>query len=119
MILYIEIADVIGNAFLELLQNNRKEITFYELDKYGAKVVEVLNREDDVCARYIVSRESQSKIFVNYSDFFEEYTNDEGYQGIKLKDDKTVEEVWVCFCASLSVLVLNAFHDKDATAVLG
>lgn len=119
MNLYIEIADVIGNAFLELLQNDRKEITFYDLDQYGAKVIEVLNREENVCARYIVSRESQSNILIDYSDFFEEYENDKGYRGIRLKEGKTASDVWARFCASLSVLVIKAFHDKDATAVLG
>lgn len=120
MYVYLEIVDVVANAFMELLKNERREILYYELDEYGAKAVEVLNREEDMHAMYIVSRESQHAICVDYSDYFEEFTDDEkNARGIRLKEGVDSQAIWTRFCVALSIKVLRAFRNQETVSVLG
>ena len=120
MFIYIEIADVVGNAFMELLsKSNRRDLYYYELDAYGAKAVEVLNRDSETNAVYIVSQESQHDICVNYSDLFVEFEGNDGAMGIKLLDGVSDIQIWTRFCAALSVKVLAAFSADEVVAKLG
>lgn len=44
MYVYLEVVDVVANAFIGILNHGKKEILYKELDAYGAKVVEILNK---------------------------------------------------------------------------
>ncbi len=111
MFIYIELEDVVGNAFMELLSTSgKRELYYYELDDYGAKVAETLNREENVYAYYIVSRESQKDICKDYPDFFEEFSDAQGAKGIRLHPNVDANTIWKKFCAALSLKVLDAFR---------
>lgn len=119
MYLYIEIVDVVANAFVELLdKKGTRDLFFEDLDNYGARVVEKLNEDQDTKAVYVVSRESQQAIVDDYSHFFEEIEKD-GKRGIHLKDHVSSEQLWMRFCASMSYKVFCAFRAQDVTKVLG
>lgn len=117
MYIYVEIVDVVANAFIKLLDQNdlRREIFYKDLDQYGADVIEYLNKDDSFQAVFIVSKESQQAVVDNYSEFFEEFEKD-GCKGIRLKEGRTAEELWLRFCASLSVKVITAFQKVDVEA---
>lgn len=120
MFLYIEITDVVGNAFVELLSRQEKRrLYYYELDRYGAKAVEVLNREAGIHAVYVVSQDSQHDICVSYSDLFSEFTDEDGAKGIELIKDISADEIWKRFCAALSIKVMLAFQKREVVAQLG
>lgn len=113
---YIEMLDLVANALIFLLDNNKeKRISFAMLDKYGAKVREVLAKENDTDVYLYMSRESQDAIFEDYSEFFEQYN---GTKGIKLREGITSERLWKKFCLYLPLGVLKAFEDSSVTDVL-
>lgn len=115
---YIEMLDLVANALIFLLDNNKeKKISFATLDKYGAKVREFLAKENGTDVYLYMSRESQDAIFEDYSEFFEQY-NDNGTKGIKLKNDITSENLWEKFCLYLPLDVLKAFDDSSVQEVL-
>ena len=81
--------------------------------------VEVLNRDSETNAVYIVSQESQHEICINYSDLFTEFEGKDGALGIKLLDGVSDIQIWTRFCAALSVKVLAAFSADEVVAKLG
>lgn len=118
MYIYIEIQELVVNALIELAKKNTRMISFKDLDDYGARVIEVLNGDEDVHAVLVVSRESQQAIVEDYSDFFE-YANIGGAKGICLKDGVEAVDLWEKFCASLSLRVVEALKSKQAVQGLG
>lgn len=118
MYICIELADVVANAFVELVEKKgKREILFSELTAYGTKVVEVLEQEE-VQAILVVSRESQLEMLEDYTDLFEAFEKD-GALGIRLRDGVDTMELWSRFCASLSLRVIKAFQSQSAKEVLG
>ena len=75
MYIYIEIEDLVANAFIDLVEKkNKREILFSELDEYGAKVIEALNSDGNTNAVLVVSRESQIAMIEDYSDMRRRYS---------------------------------------------
>ncbi len=119
MYIYIEIVDLVANAFIDLVEEaGKREILFSELDAYGAKVIEAINRNGETRAVLVVSRESQMAMLEDYSDMFEEFERD-GAKGIRLKDEIQPMELWIRFCTPLSYKVLKAFREQSTKEVLG
>ena len=115
MYIYIEIEDLVANALIELVEKNeRREVLFKELDDYGARVIDVLNRDGETKAVLVVSRESQTAILEDYADMFEPFEKD-GAKGIRLKDGISSMQLWKRFCVSLSVRVIEAFQASSIT----
>lgn len=119
MYIYIQIEDLVANAFIELLEtNSRREILYSDLDEYGTRVIEQLNRYNDTKAILVVSKESQSAIVEDYSDMFEAFEKD-GAKGIRLLDNIDPIDLWERFCTSLSYNILMAFKAPEVKEVLG
>ena len=117
MYLYIEIVDVVANAFMELLKKGgKKYVLFSELDNYGAKVVEYLNADENIHAVYVVSQEAQHGLCVDYSQFFKEYEGDNGERGVELEDGISEMDIWNHFRTALSFRVMMAFK---TTSIIG
>ena len=99
MCFYIGIEDLAANALIEILsakkgaESEQLYVTLAELEKYGAQVVRHLNEKGDD-ALLILSGESTSMMFRNYSDFFEEIETSEG-TAISLREGKTVTDLVV------------------------
>lgn len=118
MLIYIGIEDLVANALIELVENsNRREVLFKDLDEYGAMVVKYLNEKNEQ-AVLLLSKERTNDFLHDYSDMFEIFS-DGINDGIKLKNDVEVEQLWEKFRGYLSVDVMMAFMDKMAVSKLG
>ena len=113
MYIYLDVVDVVANAFIGTLGQGKKEILYKDLDAYGAIVVEILNKNENTNAVYISSRESKLSMFEDYSEYFDEYLDDDGYKGIMLKDGITEQMLWSKFCVSMSLRILDAFMEAN------
>lgn len=118
MCMYIGIEDLVANAIIELVEKSqRNEVLFSEINRYGATVVQILS-ENDNKAILILSRERTSAFLNDYSDFFELYTNGTE-EGIRLKENISVSQLWEKFRGYLSIDVMMAFTDARSIAALG
>lgn len=118
MCFYIGIEDLAANAMIEMLKKDgRRFLTYNEIEMYGAEVVQIL-RENGEKAVLILSRENTDALFRNYSEFFEEMEQN-GKRGIKLTDDKEVEDLIQQFRGYLALDVLLAFMNQRSVNVLG
>lgn len=119
MCVYIGIEDLVANAIIELVQENKKgEVLFKDLNRYGAKVVEILMRDSGKKAVLILSNESKMEFINDYSDFFELFENENNYRGVRLKEGITVTDLCKEFRGYLSVDVMSAFVNKESVAEL-
>ena len=115
---FIGIEDLAANALIAVLaESKRRFLSYSEIENYGARVVQILTEKGEK-ATLILSRESTTALFRNYSDFFEE-KNQDGENGIYLKDEKTINDLIDKFRGYLSLKVLLAFIDKRSIEVLG
>lgn len=118
MCFYIGIEDLAANAMIEILKKGgQRFLTYDEIEMYGAEVVQIL-KENGEKAVLILSRDNTEALFRNYSDFFEEETQNEK-KGIKLKDDKEVDDLIRQFRGYLALDVLLAFMNQRSVQVLG
>lgn len=118
MCFYIGIEDLAANALIESMRKAKKTfLTYKEIENYGSKVVELLNEKGEK-AVLILSRESTSAFFRNYSDFFQEKSVNGG-MGIELKEEVTIENLIVQFRGYLALDVLMAFVNENSIQALG
>lgn len=118
MCMYIGIEDLVANAIIELVEKSqRNEVLFSEINRYGASVVQILSEKDNK-AILILSKERTSAFLNDYSDFFELYTNGTE-EGIRLKENISVSQLWEKFRGYLSIDVMMAFTDARSIAALG
>lgn len=118
MCMYIGIEDLVANAIIELVEKSqRNEVLFSEINRYGATVVQILSEKNNK-AVLILSKERTSTFLSDYSDFFELYTNGTE-EGIRLKGNVSVSQLWEKFRGYLSIDVMMAFTDARSIAELG
>lgn len=118
MCFYIGIEDLAANAMIEMMKKGgQRFLTYSEIEMYGAEVVQIL-KDSGEKAVLILSRENTDALFRNYSEFFEESERG-GKRGIKLKENKKVEDLIKQFRGYLALDVLLAFMDQRSVQVLG
>ncbi len=118
MCFYIGIEDLAANAMIEMLKKGgQRFLTFDEIEMYGAEVVQIL-KESGEKAVLILSRENTDALFRNYSEFFKEGKQN-GKKGIRLKDEKEIDDLIQQFRGYLALDVLLAFMNKRSVKVLG
>lgn len=119
MCVYIGIEDLVANAIIELAEKSgRKEVYFDELNQYGATVVKLL-LEEDKKAILIFSHDSTLEFIRNYSDYFEWFQDDNQKEGIRLRENVSVDKLWEVFRGYLSVDVMKAFSNSESLSKLG
>lgn len=122
MCMYIGIEDLAANALIGILARTKKEdgkpkfVRFATLLNYGMAVIRKLKRDSGEEATLIYNRESNSMLFTDYSDFFERHTDDEGYDGIQLKEEKTERDLFMKFIGSIPVELQNIMADSTIIA---
>ena len=117
MYIYIGIEDLAANALIELLEKkNKREVLFSELDSYGSEVLKILNSEGEK-AILILSKERTMDFWRDYSEYFDVFKNGEA-EGIRLKDDVTLDQLWSNFRSYLSADVIKAFIAEDSVQAL-
>lgn len=118
MCIYIGIEDLAANALIELVEKSEKrEVLFKQLDEYGARVVKFLNDKQEQ-AVLVLSKERTNEFLHDYSDYFELFSNGMD-EGIRLKADISVSQLWKKFRGYLSVDVMLAFMDQMSVSALG
>lgn len=118
MCFYIGIEDLAANALIEALDKGEKRfLTYQEIEDYGTKVAQFLSENGEKVV-LLLSRDSTTALFRNYSDFFEERI--EGHvRGIALKEDKGVDDLIEQFRGYLALDVLKAFVNERTIQALG
>lgn len=118
MCIYIGIEDLVANAIIELVErSSRREVLFSEATRYGAEVVQILS-EKNKRAVLILSRNSKNEFLHDYSNYFELFSNGEE-EGIRLKENVTVQELWGKFRGYLPVDIMLAFMNERSVQKLG
>lgn len=119
MCMYIGIEDLAANALIGILSRYREKskrpkfVRFATLIDYGMAVIDKLKKDSGEDAMLIYNRESNSMLFTDYSDFFERYTDDDGYDGIQLREGKTVQDLFVRFIGSIPVELQIVMADSN------
>lgn len=119
MCYYIGIEDLAANALITILQNskqNRRFISYSDIERYGSTVLHVLDKKGEK-AVLILSRESTTALFRNYSDFFKEVVQN-NEKGIYLREEKSIVDLIDAFRGYLPLKLLLAFVDKRSVKVL-
>lgn len=118
VLIYIGIEDLVANALIELVEKKgKRQVFFKDLNAYGAMVIKYLNKKNEQ-AVLLVSQERTNEFLHDYSEFFELFS--EGINdGIKLKENVTVEKLWEKFRVYLSIDVMMAFMDTISVSKLG
>lgn len=118
MYMYIGIEDLVANAVIELVENSQRgEVLFSQLNNYGATVVQILS-ESDKKAILILSKERTNAFLHNYSEYFELFSTDKE-EGIRIRENVSVDDLWSKFRGYLSVDVMKAFMNERSIKVLG
>lgn len=118
MCIYIGIEDLAANALIELVEKSEKrEVLFRQLDEYGARVIKYLNDKQEH-AVLVLSKERTNEFLHDYSDYFELFSSGID-EGIRLKEDIPVRQLWKKFRGYLSVDVMLAFMDSASVNALG
>ena len=120
MSIRIGIADLVANALIELVDNdeNNREVTYEQLNDYGAIVIETLNAKNED-AVLIISKERTKAFLHDYSDFFEVRMNAKRQKCIALREGKTTNELRELFRGYLSLDMLLAFISEHPLQALG
>lgn len=118
MCYYIGIEDLAANALIESLKkNNKRFLTYTEIEDYGSRVVQILNETGEK-AILILSRDSTNTLFHNYSNFFVEIEKN-GNKGVYLREGISIKQLIQQFRGYLALDVLLAFVNDRSVSVLG
>lgn len=120
MSIRIGIEDLVANALIELVDNdeNNREVTYKQLNDYGALVIETLIAKNEE-AVLIVSKERTRAFLHDYSEFFEVRVNGQQEKCIALREGKTTDELRELFRGYLSLDMLLAFISEHSLQALG
>lgn len=114
---YIEIDDLVGNAFIPYLEKTGSYILpMRKIDNYGKKVVDYLNMNGiQTCLR--LSRDLTNEFFYRYSDLFN--LDESGKENLViLKENITTKDLIEKFSGYLSLPVMLAFRNEENIKVL-
>lgn len=118
MCFYIRIEDLTANAMIETMKRSEKRfLTYEEIEEYGAKVIQYLNEKGEK-AVLILSRENTNIFLRNYSEYFIEEEID-GSKGIRVRDEKGIDDLIEQFRGYLALDILLAFIDQNTIQILG
>lgn len=102
---YIGMDDVIANAFIESMKQNRNRfLTYEQIYDYGDKAVGLIRKDAEV----LFDKSNTDSVLTDYADFFSEQTID-GTLGIELKQEKSRSDLINQFRGYLPLDVLRAF----------
>ncbi len=117
--MYIEIDDLIGNAFIPYLEKTgNRMLSLKKINMFGTKVINYLNENgEDACLR--LSRDLTNSFFYEYSDLFLLVENENEKENVViLANNITSKDLIRKFSGYLSLPVLLAFRNSENTKVL-
>ena len=115
--MYIEIDDLVGNAFIPYLQQTGKRtLSLKKINEFATKVVNYLNEKDEnACLR--LSRNRTNNFFYENSNLFK-LDEDGEEKKVVLADEITDGYLIKRFSEYLSLSVLLAFRNTENTKIL-
>ena len=118
MCYYIGIEDLVANALIEKLKNDKERfISYHDIEEYGAMVIQFLNNKNEK-AVLILSRQRTNSLLRDYSDFFTEVEKDETL-GIELNENVSSDALISKFRGYLPLDMLLAFIDSQSLKAIG
>ena len=113
--MYIEIDDLVGNAFVSYLEKTGKRVlSLYKIENFGNNIVRDLESKGTE-SMLLLSRDRTHSFFYEYSDWFV-YLERESL--VILKNNISVEQLIKKFSGYLSLEVLLAFRNEENIKVL-
>ena len=113
--MYIEMDDLVGNAFVSYLEKTGKRVlSLYKIEKFGSNIVKNLGAKGTK-SMLLLSRDRTNAFFYEYSDWFI-YVESDGL--VILKDNISVAQLLKKFSGYLSLEVLLAFRDEENIKIL-
>lgn len=106
---FIEIDDIVGQAFIVCLKKTgKRSLSLKKIDEYGAKVVMYLKCRGEK-VRLALSREQSRNFFYNSKYFiYNERTNI-----VELKPNITEDDLIKRFCGYIDYNILVAFRNEE------
>lgn len=116
--MYIEIDDLIGNAFIPYLeQTGKRVLSLKKINMFGTKVINYLNKNgENACLK--LSRDLTNCFFYEYSDLFKLVENEKEDEVVLVNNDITPNDLIRKFSGYLSLPVILAFRNSENTKVL-
>ncbi len=116
--MYIEIDDLIGNAFIPYLEKTGKRtLPLSKINEFGSKIVNYLNKNgENACLR--LSRDITNIFFYEYSDLFKLVENGKEDVVVLVDNNITPNDLIHKFSGYLSLSVLLAFRNSENTKIL-
>lgn len=116
--MYIEIDDLVANAFIPYLEKTGKRImSLKKINMFGTKVIDYLNENgENSCLK--LSRDLTNAFFYEYSNLFKLVENEKEDVVVLVNDDITSSDLIHKFSGYLSLPVLLAFRNEENTKVL-
>ena len=131
MCMYIGIEDLAANALIRLLSQSKGNdntspfVRFDTLFEYGMAVIEKfterqrgLSPRNELTAILIYNRESNSRLFKDYSAFFVRARDEEGYEGIRLEKNVGIKDLVRQFLGQIPVVIQDVFDDEEVLKTL-
>ncbi len=113
----IFLEDIVGGAFDYVLNNtNETALSFGKLEKYGFKVIDILNK-DGHNAYLVLSRDLTDIFFNEHKEMFKECRID-GEYGVEVIGENPINYIAGKIYGPISVNVLQALWSEDATSAL-
>ncbi len=113
--IYIEIDDLVGNAFVSYLEKTGKRVLpIQKIESFGNNIVSELNN-NGISSTLLLSRDKTYAFFYEYSDMFL-FIEKDGM--IILKEDISVKDLIQKFSGYLSLKVLRAFRNEENIKIL-
>lgn len=112
MVTFIKIEYIVANAIVELFEKKeRRSVSFDEIENYGFKVEEILNKKSKAILLY---SSYYTREFLNdYSDFFEENNGE-----IALKKGKTTEDLRNHILCFVPIEILFAMRNNASLSTI-
>jgi hypothetical protein len=112
MCLYLKTENIIGNAFIELIERNKQpQISIRELHNYGTLIAKKINESGEMVIFESLSR-NLDRVINHYPDYFESFEY-KGDQIIILKNGISENDLWREFRGDLTLDLLRVYLDSS------
>ena len=115
--IYIEIGELIGNAFISYFEATGKRVlSFSKINKFGEKIVNELNKNEKRAILYFYKYKTE-EFFEEYSDWFK--TVDIRREvSVVMSNNITTDDLRKKFSGYLSLEVMKVFRNSENVKVL-
>ena len=115
--IYIEIGEVIGNAFISYFEATGKRVLpFWKIEKFAEKIVCELNKNGITAVLYFHKYKTQY-FFEEYSEWFT-LTDIDEVVSVVMSNNVTLEDLYEKFTGFLNFDIMKKFENPENVKVL-